>query len=79
MRAAIRSLDRAAQKGVLHPNNAGRRKSRLLLRYNASVAALQTPTEESPAGKEKPARAKASSAKTAKKTTKRSPAKKAKK
>jgi hypothetical protein len=69
-------LDRAAQKGVLHPNNAGRRKSRLLLRYNASVAALQTPTEERPTSKEKPARAKGSAAK---KTTKRAPAKRTKK
>jgi len=81
VRAAIRSLDRAAQKGVLHPNNAGRRKSRLLLRYNASVAALQVPQEERPARKEKPARTKATTAKTVKtgKTTKRAPAKKAKK
>lgn len=81
VRAAIGSLDRAAQKGVLHPNNAGRRKSRLLLRYNASVAALQTPVEERPAQKDKPARAKASASKAKKtgKTTKRAPAKKAKK
>ena len=79
MRAAIATLDRAAQKGVLHPNNAGRRKSRLLLRYNASVAALQTPTEERPAAKEKPARSKASTSKKTGKTTKRAPAKKAKK
>jgi small subunit ribosomal protein S20 len=81
VRAAISTLDRAAQKGVLHPNNAARRKSRLLLRYNAAVAALQTPTEERPAGKEKPARSKASASKTAKtgKTAKRAPAKKAKK
>jgi small subunit ribosomal protein S20 len=27
---AVRSLDKAAQKGVLHKNNAARRKSRLL-------------------------------------------------
>jgi small subunit ribosomal protein S20 len=82
VRTAISALDRAAQKGVVHPNNAGRRKSRLLLRYNASVAALQTPVEERPAGKGKPARAKASGSKTTKtgkKTTKRAPAKKAKK
>ncbi len=46
VRAAIIALDRAAQKGVLHPNNAGRRKSRLLLKYNAAVAAVQVPTEE---------------------------------
>lgn len=81
VRAAISTLDRAAQKGVLHPNNAGRRKSRLLLRYNASIAALQTPTEERPATKEKPARSKASTSKTAKtgKGAKRAPTKKAKK
>lgn len=41
VRRAISALDRAVRKGVLHPNNAGRRKSRLLLRYNAAVAALQ--------------------------------------
>jgi small subunit ribosomal protein S20 len=29
---AIASLDRAAAKGILHPNNAARRKSRLLKR-----------------------------------------------
>ncbi len=54
MRAALSTLDRAAQKGVIHPNNAGRRKSRLLLRYNAAVAALQAPAD-APA-KEKPVR-----------------------
>ena len=46
VRAAMAALDRAAQKGALHPNNAARRKSRLLLKFNAAVAALQTPAEE---------------------------------
>jgi hypothetical protein len=45
------ALDRAAQKGIIHPNNAARRKSRLFLRYNAAVAALQAPAEEKPARK----------------------------
>jgi small subunit ribosomal protein S20 len=36
---AIRSLDKAAQKGVIHKNNAARRKSRLMKRLNQ---ALQT-------------------------------------
>ena len=45
-RAAIQALDRAAQKGVLHANSAGRRKSRLLLRFNAAVAAIQAPEAE---------------------------------
>lgn len=79
VRTAISTLDRAAQKGVLHPNNAGRHKSRLLLRYNASVAALQAPAAAArPARKEKPAAAKAAGSRAAK-TTKRAPAKKAKK
>ena len=36
---AIRALDRAAKKGVLHPNNAARRKGRLMQKYNAAKAA----------------------------------------
>ena len=36
VRAAISALDRAAQKGVIHPNNAARRKSRLMKRLNAA-------------------------------------------
>ena len=36
--AAVSALDRAAQKGVIHRNNAARRKSRLMKK----LAALQT-------------------------------------
>jgi small subunit ribosomal protein S20 len=36
--AAISALDRAAKKGVIHRNNAARRKSRLMKRYNAATA-----------------------------------------
>ncbi len=32
---AIRALDKAAEKGVLHKNNAARRKSRLMKQLNA--------------------------------------------
>jgi len=32
--AAVSSLDKAAEKGVIHPNNAARRKSRLLKKLN---------------------------------------------
>lgn len=46
VRGALIALDRAAQKGIIHPNNAARRKSRLLLRYNAAIAAMQAPSEE---------------------------------
>jgi small subunit ribosomal protein S20 len=34
VRSAERALDKAAQKGVIHANNAARRKSRLTLAYN---------------------------------------------
>lgn len=33
--AAIRELDKAASKGVIHKNNAARRKSRLMKQLNA--------------------------------------------
>ena len=36
--AAVRSLDKAAQKGVIHKNNAARRKSRLLSLLNRAQA-----------------------------------------
>jgi small subunit ribosomal protein S20 len=32
---AISALDRAARKGIIHPNNAARRKSRLMKQVNA--------------------------------------------
>ena len=32
--AAIISLDKAAEKGIIHPNNAARRKSRLVKKLN---------------------------------------------
>jgi small subunit ribosomal protein S20 len=73
VRGALVALDRAAQKGIIHPNNAARRKSRLFLRYNAAVAALQAPAEEKPARKtsaraaQKPARSRKTPAKKASK------------
>jgi len=36
--AAISSLDRAAEKGVIHPNNAARRKSRLMKKLTEAQA-----------------------------------------
>lgn len=36
---AISALDRAAERGVLHRNNAARRKSRLMKRYNSAFTA----------------------------------------
>ena len=37
--AAISSLDNAAEKGIIHPNNAARRKSRLMKKLNQALAA----------------------------------------
>ena len=34
---AISALDRAAQKGVIHPNNAARHKSRLTKKLNQAI------------------------------------------
>ena len=35
---AISSLDKAAEKGVIHPNNAARHKSRLMKKLNDALA-----------------------------------------
>ena len=44
--AAISSLDRAAEKGVIHSNNAARRKSRLMRKLNEAqaLASAKAPT-----------------------------------
>ena len=36
--AAISALDKAAEKGVIHPNNVARRKSRLMQKLNKAQA-----------------------------------------
>lgn len=38
VRLAISALDRSARKGVIHPNNAARRKSRLMKKLNQQAA-----------------------------------------
>lgn len=35
VKQALRTLDKAAKAGVVHPNNAARRKSRLMKRLNS--------------------------------------------
>jgi small subunit ribosomal protein S20 len=37
---AISALDKAAEKGVIHPNNAARRKSRLMKKFGSLEAQL---------------------------------------
>ena len=46
--AAISSLDKAAEKGILHPNNTARRKSRLMKKLNEAQA-LAVTEEPTPA------------------------------
>jgi small subunit ribosomal protein S20 len=41
VRQAISTLDKAAVKGIIHKNNAARRKSRLMAKYNALLAQQQ--------------------------------------
>jgi small subunit ribosomal protein S20 len=38
VKAAVSMLDRVAGKGIIHKNNAARRKSRLMKRYNQLLA-----------------------------------------
>ncbi len=42
---SIKSLDKAAEKGIIHPNNAARRKSRLVNKLNKALRVSKT-TEE---------------------------------
>ncbi len=37
--AALSTLDKASEKGILHPNNTARRKSRLMKKLNEAIAA----------------------------------------
>ena len=61
--AAISSLDKAAEKGIIHSNNASRRKSRLVRKLNeaqslskAKTEAEEAATPEEAAGAEEPAK-----------------------
>jgi small subunit ribosomal protein S20 len=44
--AAVSSLDRAAEKGIIHPNNAARRKSRLMKKLNKAQASSLAEAEK---------------------------------
>jgi small subunit ribosomal protein S20 len=48
--AAISSLDKAAEKGIIHPNNAARRKSRLMQKLNQALAVSSAETKLEEAG-----------------------------
>ena len=42
---AISSLDKAAEKGILHPNNVARRKSRLMKKLNLASGSVEAEPE----------------------------------
>ena len=42
VKAAVSSLDKAAEKGIIHRNNSARRKSRLLKKLNTAKSAPQS-------------------------------------
>ena len=42
---AISSLDKAAEKGIIHPNNAARRKSRLMGKLNKATSLAKAKSE----------------------------------
>lgn len=42
---AISSLDKAAEKGIIHPNNAARRKSRLMKKLNEALVSSSAKAE----------------------------------
>jgi small subunit ribosomal protein S20 len=72
---AIRTLDKAAEQGVLHKNNAARRKSRLMKQFNkmepAQAPVAEAVEETVPAAEETKA---ASRKRTAKKAEAKAPA-----
>ena len=49
VRAAVRALDKAANKGIVHRNAAARRKSRLMSRLHKLSVAAAAPAEATPA------------------------------
>lgn len=63
VRTATAVLDRTAQKGVIHDNNAARRKSRLMHQLNAMGAADATPAPPKRRTAKKASAAKSSRAK----------------
>jgi small subunit ribosomal protein S20 len=72
---AVRALDRAASKGILHPNNAARRKARLT-RQMAKLAIAPPVAAKGRKAAASAAKAATASAKPASATAKPAPAKK---
>ena len=66
---AISALDKAAAKGVIHKNNAARRKGRLMKRMASLDIELKSTKAEAPKTEEEDAPKKAATKKTASKKT----------
>lgn len=49
LKQAVRALDKAAEKGIIHPNNAARRKSRLMHRFAVALSRQGAPVAAQPA------------------------------
>jgi small subunit ribosomal protein S20 len=56
VREALRQLDKAVSKGVIHRNNAARRKSRLMARLHKTQAEQAAPAKKETGGKVRTAR-----------------------
>ena len=52
VKAAVSSLDKAAAKGILHPNNVARRKARLLRKINQAQSPAPAAETEPEASEE---------------------------
>jgi len=68
VRAAVRALDKAAQKGIIHRNAAARRKSRLMGRLHQLSLREAAPAEQAEAAPTKATKAPAKGRTTASKT-----------
>lgn len=78
VREAVSALDKAAEKGVIHANNAARRKSRLMLKLNsATAAAAVAPTEQATKPARRVTKKAAPPVAAAKTATRKAPVKKA--
>ena len=70
--AAISALDKAAEKGVIHKNNAARRKGRLMKRLASLKVDLKSTSVDEPAMENGAVEAKTTKKTTAKKSSKKS-------
>ena len=70
--AAISALDKAAEKGVIHKNNAARRKGRLMKRLASLKVDLKSTSVDEPAMENDAVEAKTTKKTTAKKSSKKS-------